>query len=226
MINEDYLYNTKIISFFVQIFAGILGIYSLFSKIPLKDFAVLQSLRIEMFVQLIQISMYIWLIFNFHVPSMALTRYIDWIITTPLMLLSLMLYFKYEKNIEENKNTDNLLYDFLNENIYIYFIVFISNLIMLLFGLLGEINYISKKNATIGGFFALLITLSTIYEKLASKSKKSMYIFIPFSIVWSLYGIAYILDDIPKNIFYNILDVIAKNFFGIFLSIKVLSLSI
>jgi bacteriorhodopsin len=36
-------------------------------------------------------------------------------------------------------------------------------------------------------------------------------------IVWSLYGVAAILPFFIKNISYNILDIFAKNFFGLFL---------
>jgi bacteriorhodopsin len=219
------LFRTKIISFFIQIVAAIIGIYALTRKINPKDNIVKQTLAIEMFVQFIQMSMYIWLIINFYVPSMGITRYIDWFITTPLMLLTLMLYFKYEMYISENKDTTNILNDFFKEDLNILIIVILLNLCMLLFGLAGEKGYITKQNATLGGFIPLIILLSIIYNRFVSKSKNAIYVFIPFSIVWSLYGIAYTLQDINKNIFYNILDVIAKNFFGIFLSIKVISLS-
>ena len=96
--SNNLLFQTKILSFSIQILFAIIGIYALFQYVPIENYAVKQSLSIEMFVQLIQMSMYIYLIFKFHVPSMALSRYIDWFLTTPLMLFSLMLYFKYEKN--------------------------------------------------------------------------------------------------------------------------------
>lgn len=219
------LFRTKIISFFIQIVSAIIAIYALTRKINPKDNIIKQILAIEMFVQFIQMSMYIWLIINFYVPSMALTRYIDWIITTPLMLLTLMLYFKYEMYISENKDTTNLLNDFFKEDLDILIVVILLNLCMLLFGLAGEKGYITKQNATLAGFIPLILLLLIIYNRFVSKSKNAIYVFIPFSIVWSLYGIAYTLEDINKNIFYNILDVIAKNFFGILLSIKLISLS-
>jgi bacteriorhodopsin len=216
------LFISKLISFIIQIIAAIIGVYALFQKISPKNFALQQSLAIEMFVQAIQMSMYIWLIFNLYLPSMALIRYIDWFITTPLMLISLMLYFYYEKNIYENKNSENLFSNFIKDYKQTIYIVIISNAFMLLFGIAGELKYIDKKLAISGGFISLLITISFIYNKFVSKSKNAIYLFIPFTIVWSLYGIAYMLPELQKNIFYNILDVIAKNFFGIFLAIKVL----
>jgi len=220
----NILLTSKLVSFTIQIIAAIIGIYALFQKIPAKHLPLQQSLAIEMFVQAIQMTMYIWLIFNLYLPSMSLIRYIDWFITTPLMLISLVLYFNYEQNIYENKNTE-LFNHFIKNNKQIIFTIIISNSFMLLFGIAGELNYIDKKSAILGGFISLFITLSIIYKTSASKSKKGMYLFIPFSITWSLYGIAYILPELQKNIFYNILDTIAKNFFGIFLSIKVLFLT-
>jgi hypothetical protein len=36
-------------------------------------------------------------------------------------------------------------------------------------------------------------------------------------VVWSLYGIAALLPTLQKNISYNGLDIIAKNFYGLFI---------
>jgi bacteriorhodopsin len=44
------------------------------------------------------------------------------------------------------------------------------------------------------------------------------YFFWYFFIFWALYGVAAILPYFIKNIFYNILDLFAKNFFGLFLA--------
>ena len=45
--------------------------------------------------------------------------------------------------------------------------------------------------------------------------KQSVYWF--YFIIWSLYGIAALMKYEQKNTFYNILDLFAKNFLGIFL---------
>jgi len=42
-------------------------------------------------------------------------------------------------------------------------------------------------------------------------------IFVLLFIIWGLYGIAFMLSDIAKNNLINLLDLFAKNFFGIFL---------
>jgi len=39
--------------------------------------------------------------------------------------------------------------------------------------------------------------------------------FIVFAILWSLYGVAYQLEEEDKNIAYNVLDVFSKALFGV-----------
>ena len=49
-------------------------------------------------------------------------------------------------------------------------------------------------------------------------------IFTIFIIIWSLYGVIYFLPNIPKNISYNILDIIAKVGFGLLIWFEVVNL--
>ena len=41
-------------------------------------------------------------------------------------------------------------------------------------------------------------------------------LFSVFLVLWSLYGVFYFLDDIPKNVGFNVLDLFSKCFVGIF----------
>jgi bacteriorhodopsin len=219
---EGVLWNSKLASLLVQVITGVIGIYALTQNVPLEHIALKQSLGIEMFVQAIQISLYIWILFQFHIPSMALTRYIDWIITTPLMLISIMLYFEYER-----VRTTSTLRQFLQEHRASVSIVLVANLVMLIAGFLGEWGALDKTSATILGFFGLIIAFGTVYKEFIEKNqnKNSRNIFSIIFVIWSLYGVAYNLQDVHKNIFYNCLDIIAKNMFGLFLSVKVIRLA-
>jgi bacteriorhodopsin len=58
-----------------------------------------------------------------------------------------------------------------------------------------------------------------IYENYAKYSTVGRITFWYFSGIWGLYGIASVLSYKYKNIFYNILDLFSKNFFGIFLAV-------
>jgi bacteriorhodopsin len=222
-----HLINSKYISLIIQVIAGIIGIYALTHKVLPEHIAIKQSLTIEMIVQAIQISAYIWLILTLHLSSMALKRYLDWFITTPLMLISIMLYLKYEHENTKKENREDIfdIFKFIQEDLNIIAIVLVANFVMLILGILGELGIINKILATFLGFIAFGIAFGIIYKKYASKTKVGTIVFIPIFIIWSLYGVAYMFQDIQKNIFYNVLDIFAKNIFGIFLSIKVLTTS-
>jgi hypothetical protein len=43
--------------------------------------------------------------------------------------------------------------------------------------------------------------------------------------VWGMYGVAAVMPDVPKNNTLNLLDIVAKNFFGVFLSFKAMQQS-
>jgi hypothetical protein len=89
---------------------------------------------------------------------------------------------------------------------------------MLLFGYLGEVKLMNDYLAVFLGFLPFFAMFYIIYENYAKFTKNGETIFWYFAIVWSLYGIAAIMPYLWKNISYNILDIFAKNFFGIFLA--------
>lgn len=213
------LYTSKLIAYSIQIISIIIVIYAILQPIPDDKSSLKQSLTLEGIVQLIQIVVYTLLIVQFHLSSMASIRYLDWIITTPLMLTAFMIYLNYEST----KESQTFL-KFLKENKNELCVVLLANGLMLLVGIFGEFGYITKEIATIIGFLALLIVFYIIYNKYASKSRIGIIVFIPFALVWSMYGVAYNFDEVNKNFVYNILDTIAKNVFGLFLSYKVLKL--
>jgi bacteriorhodopsin len=217
------LYISKLLAYFIQIISTIIVVYTFFQDIPLDNLPLKQVLGIESIVQIVQVIVYTILILQFNLANMASTRYLDWIITTPLMLLAFIIYLNYENDTYNNTQIDTLN-NFITENKNYIYIIFIANGLMLLLGLLGEFKYISKTSATIGGFIALLIVFGVIYKKYASKSKKSTLVFIPFVSIWSIYGIAYNFNENNKNFTYNILDTIAKNIFGLFISYNVLNI--
>ena len=220
---ENFLKNSKFASLLVQVITGLIGIFALTQPVSHEHFALKQALGIEMSVQATQFLLYLWIVLRFHIPSMALTRYIDWIITTPLMLISIMLYFTYEAQ-QATKGPDDervTLREFLLEHYSLVMLVLLGNFVMLIFGLLGELGVIDKTLATIIGFAGLVVAFGTIYHQFA-RTQDTRLIFMVIFTVWSLYGVAYNLDEIPKNIFYNFLDIVAKNMFGLFLSYKVL----
>lgn len=130
-------------------------------------------------------------------------RYLDWSITTPMMLLTLCLVLS------------------MNSNTIIYFnvisLIIILNYLMLLFGYLGEINKIGRYLSLILGFIAFFFMYLLIFMNYVKpKYSKSNYIlFGIYFILWSLYGVIYLFDEELKNTITNILDLIAKCFVGL-----------
>jgi len=133
----------------------------------------------------------------------TLLRYLDWSLTTPFMLLSLCLFLSY--------NTKTKL------KLFIILPICILNYLMLYIGYLGEQNMMSRLNACLLGFIPLFVMLGIIYNTYIVNCRHfiNKFIFYIFLVVWSLYGIAYMMDDVTKNIIMNMLDLIAKAFIGI-----------
>lgn len=96
-----------------------------------------------------------------------------------------------------------------------FVLIVLSNLVMLIAGYLGEIGYISKTTSVIIGTIALFITFRTIDRDMDASQNA---IFKPIVAVWGLYGLAFMLPVHEKNIMYNMLDVVSKNFFAVFLT--------
>jgi glycopeptide antibiotics resistance protein len=96
--------------------------------------------------------------------------------------------------------------------------ILLLNWMMLLFGFLGEMNVIPIVTANILGFIPFMIYFGMIYHNFAKDFTIGRITFVVFFVLWGLYGVAAFLPYGAKNIIFNILDLFAKNFFGIFLA--------
>ena len=111
----------------------------------------------ETVVQFIEFIFYLWLVFSIAAKSVNVTaiRYIDWFITTPIMLITTMLYFAYNSNKEEFKNEEGIitLQSIFKKDYKIIIQFVILNFFMLLFGLLGEIGIMNRNISLVLGTF-------------------------------------------------------------------------
>jgi len=167
--------------------------------------------RLELFVTAIQFTFYTTLIRNHALDTMAITRYYDWSITTPLMLISLSSYLIYKKGISPEGGIVEVIQKYKSQVTRIV----IFNAIMLMAGYLGEIGYISRESAFIIGTIAFMTTFRIIYKEMGGAGSG---IFNMVAVVWGLYGVGYMLPNVQKNLMYNGLDLISKNFFAIILT--------
>jgi bacteriorhodopsin len=207
------IYKSALTSLIIQLIIGLLSLYGLSIKLNDDQIILNQILLLETIVQFIEFSFYIWLVFNFSKikVNVSLIRYLDWFITTPTMLFSIISFFIYQNVKPESLSLKNIFYD----NINILTWIFGLNAFMLILGFLGEIKLIKKYLATILGFFGLIGAYYLIYTNFVGDNLMNNFLFWFNFILWSLYGIAYMFSFKNKNIFYNILDVFAKNINGL-----------
>lgn len=127
-------------------------------------------------------------------------RYIDWSITTPLILLVLMLFYK-------SGNSPSFT---------TYGKLILLNWGMLAAGYLGEEKIISRSAGFFLGFLFFGLMLYS-FMTCCIPSSANHGVFYMFAAIWTGYGFAYLLDEETKNIAYNGLDVISKAIFGVVL---------
>ena len=151
---------------------------------------------------------------NINYKDINLNRYLDWSITTPIMLLVLILALAF--NIKKRVK----LIDFL--------IILVLNYGMLYFGYKGEINKGDSENqkqnqkevikGNVIGFIFFTLMYGFIYMKYirGKNNFDNNMLFGAFVFLWALYGVAYWFNERQKNIGYNVLDLFSKCFVGIF----------
>jgi len=142
---------------------------------------------------------------DFTLQHITLIRYMDWAITTPFLILGLVLFFTF--------------YSKKPVSFTCFFYVIFFNYLMLLFGYLGESQQIDKMVGGFLGFVAYALMLFFMFKFFVRHDdfRHKQTVFIVFAIIWSFYGVAYYLSDEDKNILYNFLDVISKSGFGLFM---------
>ena len=131
------------------------------------------------------------------------SRYIDWSITTPMMLLALCLVLSNEIR--------------LSVHLPVIATVIVLNYIMLYTGYLGETKQMGRLNANIAGFVPFIAMFGLIYWKYVSPKYDlaNRVLFSFYLIIWSMYGFIYMLDEYAKNTAMNVLDLIAKCLLGL-----------
>lgn len=219
---------TTDISIVIQFITGVVGLQGLFFNLSEKHQILKNVLTLEMIVQCIEFIFYIFFLRVMAataLPQMAAIRYFDWIITTPTMLLTTIIFYKYEEHLEKNIEKNLEFWEFVKTNKKNIITIFMCNFFMLLFGYLGEIGVMEMASSLILGFLFFGMTFYTIYKNYAIHSKNAMKLFYFIFTVWGIYGIAALTSPYTKNNMFNILDIFAKNFFGLYLFYRIRKVS-
>jgi len=138
-------------------------------------------------------------------------RYFDWFFTTPILLIDLC-----------------IILDIYQFNFIIKIILL--NTLMLLFGYFGEIKILSMLNSTILGFIPFILIFYMIKQKIDNNEKldqkssnllninNSYLIYYIFLGLWGFYGINHLSLNLNiKNIIYNLLDLLTKGIFALYI---------
>jgi bacteriorhodopsin len=138
--------------------------------------------------------------------ALTTNRYVDWCITTPIMLLVLLLALAYNSGTRVDVGGFGW--------------VLLFNYAMLLSGYLGETRVVDKRVGNVAGFAAFALLYGFIYARgyvsSASRPFDNQLLFGAFVGLWALYGVAYWMEERAKNVAYNVLDLFSKCFVGIF----------
>lgn len=212
-------------SIIVQIFIGGADIVALRWEVYGRGKFVAQLLLIEFVVQIIELIMYIALAYlSFQSMSLftkyaMLLRYVDWMITTPTMLVTLMAFLSTEDTLP------SFFKRYMNEIIA----VLCLNVFMLVSGGISETIAFKPVNPKSSchrhrwihlGFYPFLLMFSLIYHIFSKEIHSDdfkYFLFFWFVVLWSMYGIVAFSSFTTRNISYNILDIFSKNITSLFL---------
>jgi bacteriorhodopsin len=213
---RNLLVNSLYFSLFVQVLSTAIGFFGLTLKVDPADQILITAVGLETIVSSIQLTFYLWYTYHFkEVVEATFYRYHDWMITTPIMLLTTILYFDYNNKPDEKKT----LQSFWDEHQKDILIIFAFNAMMLFFGYLYEIGSLDLFTSNSMGFVGLIGSFFIIYNSFVSNNlSANLPLFIAMSGIWGSYGLAATLSPGWKNLSYNLIDTLSKNFYGIYLT--------
>ena len=213
----NYLNLSAYTSIGLQFLTGLIEAEGLLVQIPSDERILQDILGIELIVQSIEFVFYIYLvslIVSKQVTSSITShRYLDWFITTPTMLISFVLFFKYLQNPTRGIRWKA---SFQEEFPTIWKLV-LANFAMLAFGFLAEIGWIPNALGVTLGFLPFAYIFKILYANYAKSTEIGRRLFYFSFLIWGLYGVAAVLPFSQKNTMYNILDLFSKNAYGLFL---------
>jgi hypothetical protein len=217
--NDAIVDTTTQISIYVQLIVLVSNIFGLTIELPEVHMLLQDILILETIVQSIEFAWYYFVIQHLPQEDMAKNRYYDWVITTPLMLISMFSYLLYEEHLEKNPNDPPIRLEnvFKNHGETIAQLI-ISNFAMLSIGYIYEFGHISKQVAFAYGALFLLNTFSIMFIKAGNKSRTGRIFILIMFLLWSIYGIAFIFPTVVKNSVFNITDLFSKNFFEVYVT--------
>lgn len=207
------VFRTAVLSLGAQVLIGLVTLSSLF--IPMSDadrMDLVPIVTLESISQAIEFLYYAVSVCYFRSISTK-TRYLDWVFSTPVMLVSTALFFYHRQGLPYA--------DLFMGDSWTFYGCLGFNWLMLAFGYLAEANIIPRWAGLSLGGASFVASFTLLAMTIMSNDLMSIVLFFAIYFVWALYGVAAAFGEVPKNISYNALDVVSKNFYGIFLFVYV-----
>lgn len=201
----------KIFEFTTIIFKSV-SVISLFKSVRSDISAKYSSaLRLSSFTTIVAALHYFLMAISTVFQKEALTiimyRYADWVITTPVLLIELLMLLG------------------VSEDVWFVSKIVLANILMLLFGLYGEIftGFTTRLISGILGFVPLLWIIWSIYDKMKERPEDTRETWrrtlgVIFAGVWLMYGVVFFSgSNWLRSLIYTVLDLISKGAFGAFI---------
>jgi len=156
-----------------------------------------------------QVIEFVWYLIAICVVGKIQTgaRYLDWVWSTPVMLVSTALFFLHRDG--------KPLGDALRRPTMYVTLAF--NWVMLAFGYALETGRLSPFTGVALGGAAFVGSFTSLATFANGEDSVSLWLFGFMYAVWGAYGVAATWSDVYKNVAYNVLDIVSKNFYGAFL---------
>lgn len=197
------VWKSTVASLLIQVLVGGVTVWALTLK---NDSGLLRtSLWLEVISQGIEFAWYSWVVCYFG-RIQTWTRYIDWVFSTPVMLLSTALFLVHRD--EDASKLDTAIYSTLA-----------LNAAMLAFGFALETGVIPLAVGLLLGGVCFVGSFAVLALYVDERDTLSVVLFMAMFVVWGLYGVAAAFPYAPKNVAYNALDLVSKNFYGVFLTL-------
>jgi len=212
------VYRSAVASLTAQVVLGVVTASAYFFEVAdegaRRDLNVI--LALEVGSQLVEFAWYANAVCRYR-RIRTWARYLDWVVSTPLMLVTTALFFLH-------RDPDAELADVRDAPAA--YACLALNWGMLAAGYLVETRRLVRlAGLALGGacFVAAFTLLATFVPP---SDALSVALFWSVYGVWGLYGVAAALpSEDARNVAYNGLDVVSKNFYGVFLAAYALTLS-
>ena len=213
-----WVYRTAVASLVAQVVIGAITSMSFFVTVddPSARSDLNAIVALEVSSQAVEFVWYVVIVCR-YATIRTWMRYIDWVVSTPVMLLSTALFFSH-------RDPDASLWSPLRG--WTMYACVACDWFMLLCGYLVETGRVRRDLGIVLGSWGLVGTFTFLAMSLPpSGDALASALFWGVYGVWSLYGVAAVLPYEPKNIMYNLLDIVSKNVYGLLLFVYALSRS-